>query len=179
MLTVVFLPGHVLLATLGKGTGRLQADTLLVPPEWTHNSSAINWDTFSLSLHSSCFSVQLSTCLSKSRGGPKIWSKGWSTSPIRTGWDSWDCSAWRCSGKTFWQPTSTKRAYEKGGEQLFTRACSDKTRRNGFKLKDSSFRLDIKEILYCDGWWDTGTGCPKKLWMPHSWKQSRPGWMGP
>ena len=24
-----------------------------------------------------------------------------------------------------------------------------------------------------------GTGCKEKLWMPHPWKCSRPGWMGP
>jgi len=24
-------------------------------------------------------------------------------------------------------------------------------------------------------WWGTGTGCPEKLWMPHPWRQSRPG----
>ena len=28
------------------------------------------------------------------------------------------------------------------------------------------------------GWWDTGTGCPVKLWMPPPWKHSRPGWVG-
>jgi len=27
------------------------------------------------------------------------------------------------------------------------------------------------------GWWHTGTGCPRRLWMPHSWRHSRPGWM--
>ena len=26
-------------------------------------------------------------------------------------------------------------------------------------------------------WWDTETGCPKKLWMPHHWKCSRSRWM--
>ena len=29
------------------------------------------------------------------------------------------------------------------------------------------------------GWWSAGTGCPEKLWMPHPWRCSRPGWMGP
>ena len=29
-----------------------------------------------------------------------------------------------------------KGAYKKAGEGLFTRACSDRTRGNGFKLKD-------------------------------------------
>jgi len=27
------------------------------------------------------------------------------------------------------------------------------------------------------GWWSTGTGCPRRLWMPHPWRHSRPGWM--
>ena len=26
-------------------------------------------------------------------------------------------------------------------------------------------------------WWNTGTGCPEKLWMPPPWQRSRPGWM--
>jgi len=25
-------------------------------------------------------------------------------------------------------------------------------------------------------WW--GTGCPKRLWVPHLWRRSRPSWMG-
>jgi len=28
-------------------------------------------------------------------------------------------------------------------------------------------------------WWGAGTGCSEKLWMPHPWRCSRPGWMGP
>ena len=27
------------------------------------------------------------------------------------------------------------------------------------------------------GWWHNGTGCPGRLWMPHPWRHSRPGWM--
>ena len=33
-----------------------------------------------------------------------------------------------------------KGAYKKAGEGLFTRACSDRTRGNGFKLKEGRFR---------------------------------------
>ena len=49
------------------------------------------------------------TCWSGSRGGPQKWSEGWNTSPIRQGWESWGCSAWRREGcrDLFLQPSST------------------------------------------------------------------------
>ena len=41
-----------------------------------------------------------------------------------------------------------KGAYKKAGEGLFTRAWSDRTRGNGFKLKEGRFRLDIRKKFY-------------------------------
>ena len=38
-----------------------------------------------------------------------------------------------------------KGAYRKAGEGLFIRACSDRTRENGFKLEEGRFRLDIRK----------------------------------
>ncbi|KAK4827495.1 hypothetical protein QYF61_018795 [Mycteria americana] len=68
---------------------------------------------------------------------------------LRTGghsWvhESWGCSAWGREGsrETF---QYIKGAYKKDGERHFTKACSDRTRGNGFKLKEGRLRLDIRK----------------------------------
>jgi len=37
-----------------------------------------------------------------------------------------------------------ERAYKRAGKGLFTRACGDRTRGKGFKLKEVQFSLDIR-----------------------------------
>jgi len=41
-----------------------------------------------------------------------------------------------------------KGACGKDGENIFSRACSDRTRCNGFKLREARFRLDIGKKFF-------------------------------
>jgi len=51
--------------------------------------------------------------------------------------------------------------YRKGGDNLFSRACCDRTRGNDFKLKEGRFVLDIRKKLFTMRV-VTGMGCTER-----------------
>jgi len=44
--------------------------------------------------------------------------------------------------------SSVQDTYRKDGENIFSRACCDITRRNGFKLREGKFRLDTRKKYF-------------------------------
>jgi len=76
----------------GRGRGLCPSTLLWWDPTWSPASSSGALST-----------GKTWTCWSGSRGGLQKRSEGWSTSPMRKGWESWGCSNWRRAGskKTF------------------------------------------------------------------------------
>lgn len=61
--------------------------------------------------------------------------------------------------------------FDKGLSTPWHRSGSDS------KLKDGRFRVAVRKKFFTVRW-SMRTDCPKKLWMLHTWKCSRTGWVG-
>lgn len=57
---------------------------------------------------------------------------------------------------------------------IFSTACCDSSKGNGFKLKQGRLRSDKRRWFLQSGWRNTGRGCAERWWIAHPWKH----WMG-
>jgi len=71
-----------------------------------------------------------------------------------------------------------KGAYKKDGETLFTKACSDRERHNGFKLKECRFRLDIRKNFFTMWMVRHRNRLPREVVDAPSLEAFKTGWMG-
>ena len=70
-------------------------------------------------------------------------------------------------------------AYKQEGSKLFTRVDNSRTRGNDYKVEEGRLRLDVRGKFFTRRMVRCWNSCPERLWMPHPWRHSRPGWMGP
>ena len=71
-----------------------------------------------------------------------------------------------------------KGADRKARDNLFIKACCDRTRNNGFKLREGSFRLDVKKKLFTVRVVKHWNRLPREAVEAHPWKRSRSEWTG-
>lgn len=80
------------------------------------------------------------TYSNRSWEGSHRWSEGWSSFPVGTGWEIWDCLAWR--------KNDSVKTIRKDRQAYFIRQWSDRMKGNDFKQKDGRFDLR-KNFLHC------------------------------
>ena len=148
---------------------------------WFWTSTLLLWDpTWNPASSSGAPNTRRTwSCWRRSREAPWRWSEGWSTTPMRAGWD---LRLFSLEKRKPWGNLIATFQYLKGtyrkAEGHFISACSNRMRRNGFKLEDVRFRLDIKKNFFTVRVVRHWNRLPERLWMLPPWKHLRPCWMG-
>ena len=104
------------------------------------------------------------------------------SSPVKNGWGSWACLAWRREGSRgilLGYSSTWRELINRRGPDFFTWADSDKTRGNSFKLTQGRFRLGVRGKFFTLRAMRHWHSCPEKQWMPHPLRCLRPGWVEP
>jgi len=71
-----------------------------------------------------------------------------------------------------------KGAYRKDGENIFSRSCCARTRSNGFKLREGTFRLDTRKKFFTISVVKHWNILPREVVEAPSLGHSRTGWTG-
>ena len=69
----------------------------------------------------------------------------------------------------FWYPKGCK----KGGDRIFSGACCDLARGNGFRLNEGRFWLDMRKKSFTVRVVRLWNRLPGEWWMPHPWRHPK------